>query len=79
MYKNSEWAFQIAQNVDAASELIVPHADRLRMFLYRVPMEKYLLLYPEEKYSNLEFSFNATSYLCDFCNSLPRDEEDVEE
>ncbi|CAG5002545.1 unnamed protein product [Parnassius apollo] len=53
----SEWAYEVVEHIDAAKYFALPYTTNIRQFTSTVPLHKYLLLYPEEKYADLKFAF----------------------
>ncbi|CAH2046802.1 unnamed protein product, partial [Iphiclides podalirius] len=56
-YEISEWAYEVVEHIDAARHFALPYTTNIRLFTSTVPLHKYLLLYPEEEYTELKFSF----------------------
>ncbi|XP_068617242.1 uncharacterized protein [Battus philenor] len=56
-YEISEWAYEVVEHIDAARYFALPYTTNIRLFSSTVPVHKYLLLYPEEEYTELKFAF----------------------
>ncbi|CAH0399659.1 unnamed protein product [Chilo suppressalis] len=61
-YQQSEWAYDVVQHVNVAERFVLPFTGQLRAFCSKVPLEKYLLLYPEEDYTSVYFKYSETTY-----------------
>nr|XP_037875450.1 uncharacterized protein LOC101744332 isoform X2 [Bombyx mori] len=59
----SAWAYRVVQHADIAKHVLMSHTTLLRDLIGRFPLKKFLLLYPEEEYSNIQFSFSENTVL----------------
>ncbi|XP_052754817.1 uncharacterized protein LOC113521090 isoform X2 [Galleria mellonella] len=58
VYNLSEWAYDILQHIDAAKSFALPYTSQYRTLAERVSIERLLLLYPEEEYTDVKFNFS---------------------
>ncbi|XP_026736610.1 uncharacterized protein LOC113500127 [Trichoplusia ni] len=61
LFEWSEWAYEVVQHVDAAENFALPYTTQLRTLMDHVPLHKLILLYPEEEYLDLQFSYSETT------------------
>ncbi|CAH0587158.1 unnamed protein product [Chrysodeixis includens] len=60
LYRWSEWAYEVVQHVDAAENFALPYTTQLRSLLDHIPLHKFIMLYPEEEYLDLQFNYSET-------------------
>ncbi|KAL0830300.1 hypothetical protein ABMA28_002500 [Loxostege sticticalis] len=61
-YELSEWAYELVQHIDAAEEFVLPYTSKIRKINEKIPVERYLLLYPEEQYTDIHFAFTDSPF-----------------
>ncbi|XP_026318791.1 uncharacterized protein LOC113229425 [Hyposmocoma kahamanoa] len=57
LYEMSEWAYSVVQHIDAAQHFALPYTSQTRTLMEFIPLNKFILLYPEEEYVDLQFKF----------------------
>ncbi|KAM3960102.1 uncharacterized protein ACR2FA_005904 [Aphomia sociella] len=62
MYRLSEWAYDVVQHINAAKHFALPYTSQYRLFAERVSIERLLLLYPEEEYTDVKFNFSDSTF-----------------
>ncbi|XP_028161116.1 uncharacterized protein LOC114353347 [Ostrinia furnacalis] len=61
-YELSEWAYELVQHINAAQDFALPFTSRLHTFTAKIALERYLLLYPEEEYTDIHFAFTDSPF-----------------
>ncbi|KAG6447857.1 hypothetical protein O3G_MSEX005233 [Manduca sexta] len=59
LYEWSEWAYHVVQHTDVAQKVVMPFTTNLRTVMDRLPLHRFILLYPEEEYSSLQFMYTG--------------------
>ncbi|KAF9422718.1 hypothetical protein HW555_001712 [Spodoptera exigua] len=57
----SEWAYEVVQHVDAAEYFALPYTSQLRTLMDHLPLYRFIMLYPEEEYEDLQFSYSEAT------------------
>ncbi|CAH1636646.1 unnamed protein product [Spodoptera littoralis] len=61
LYEWSEWAYEVVQHVDAAEYFALPYTSQLRTLMDHLPLYRFIMLYPEEEYEDLQFSYSEAT------------------
>ncbi|XP_047024896.1 uncharacterized protein LOC110373171 [Helicoverpa armigera] len=61
LYEWSEWAYEVVQHVDAAEYFALPYTTQLRTLMEHLPLYRFIMLYPDEEYHDLHFSFSEAT------------------
>ncbi|XP_059052967.1 uncharacterized protein LOC131847406 isoform X2 [Achroia grisella] len=61
-YNLSEWAYNVVQHINAAKSFALPYTSQYRALAKRISIERLLLLYPEEEYTDIKFNFSESAY-----------------